>query len=418
MDRRDFLKLTSLAGFSLVTPIWARGAQAMGNHDGPFWVLVNAGGGWDPTSLCDPKGRRNEETPDPMNMYFTGDIGEAGRLRYAPVGNNAYFFDKYFRELLVINGIDSQTNGHSAGTRHTWSGRLAEGHPSFGALLAASTAPEKPMAMLTNGGYDFTAGLIGPSRVGDVGTLQQIAFPNRNSPDDANSEFHTPETWSRIAEASAARLERQRDAQHLPRERDAMSLLYTARASDNELSRLTDFLPDDLDNSGNPLRRQAQIAIAAFKAGLSVSANLDLGGFDTHGNHDESHIPRLEQLLDGVDFLMEEAERQNIRDDLIVAVGSDFGRTPGYNDNNGKDHWSITSMMFMGAGINGNRVIGSSDDGHRPYEIDPDTLETADNGGIRINPVHIHQAMRDLAGISEHELAVQFPLGAERLDLF
>ncbi len=197
-----------------------------------------------------------------------------------------------------------------------------------------------------------------------------------------------------------------------------MSLLYTARASDNELSRLTDFLPDDLDNSGNPLRRQAQIAIAAFKAGLSVSANLDLGGFDTHGNHDESHIPRLEQLLDGVDFLMEEAERQNIRDDLIVAVGSDFGRTPGYNDNNGKDHWSITSMMFMGAGINGNRVIGSSDDGHRPYEIDPDTLETADNGGIRINPVHIHQAMRDLAGISEHELAVQFPLGAERLDLF
>ncbi len=140
----------------------------MGNHDGPFWVLVNAGGGWDPTSLCDPKGRRNEETPDPMNMYFTGDIGEAGRLRYAPVGNNAYFFDKYFRELLVINGIDSQTNGHSAGTRHTWSGRLPEGHPSFGALLAASTAPEKPMAMLTNGGYDFTAGLIGPSRVGYV----------------------------------------------------------------------------------------------------------------------------------------------------------------------------------------------------------------------------------------------------------
>jgi hypothetical protein len=129
MDRRDFLKLAGLAGLSLVTPLGAltgkARAQAGGDYDGPLWVLVNAAGGWDPTSLCDPKGARTEEDPDRLNNFLADDIGESGRLRWAPVSNNEYFFEKYYRELLVVNGIDTETNGHDSGTRHTWSGRLS-----------------------------------------------------------------------------------------------------------------------------------------------------------------------------------------------------------------------------------------------------------------------------------------------------
>ena len=56
----------------------------------------------------------------------------------------------------------------------------------------------------------------------------------------------------------------------------------------------------------------------------------------------------MQRLLEGVDFLMEEIERQGLTDKVIVMIGSDFARTPWYNDGNGKDHWSITSMMLMG----------------------------------------------------------------------
>ena len=90
--------------------------------------------------------------------------------------------------------------------------------------------------------------------------------------------------------------------------------------------------------------------MSCFAAGVSVCANLSIGGFDTHGNHDTSHIPRLQQIIQAVTFAREEAERIGIADTNIV-VGSDFARTPYYNDGNGKDHWSISSMMMMGSDI-------------------------------------------------------------------
>ncbi len=421
MNRRDFLKLASFAGLAIAGPgIMPRPAYAAAEYNGPFWVLVNASGGWDPTSLCDPKGRRDELDTDPMNNYFADDIGQAGNLRYAPVGGIPAFFEKYHRRLCIINAVDTETNGHDSGSRHTWSGRLAEGHPSFGALVAGSTAYNLPMAFFSGGGYDYTAGLVAPTRVGNIDAVTRLAFPNHMDAGNPESGlYHTQATWDRIVTAQNDRLAMIGDTTTLPSERHAVGLLQAARLGDNELRRLTEFLPSDLDGSNNPLRRQAQLAVAAYRSGITAVANLNIGGFDTHGNHDQSHIPRMTQLLEGIDFLVEEAERQDVANDMIVVVGSDFGRTPGYNDGNGKDHWSITSMMVMGRGVPGNTVIGATDERHRPHNIDPATLQVVtDGGGIRIKPGHVHRALRKLGGLDTNPIAQMYPIGDEDLPLF
>jgi len=159
MDRRDFMKAAGLAGLSLTVPLGGKKAHAqdMGPYDGTFFVLVNAGGGWDPTSLCDPKGAVNAEDTDPMNHYLRDDIGTAGNIRYAPMADNQAFFDKHYSRLMVVNGVDTATNGHDSGSRHTWSGRLAEGFPSLGALMAASLAPVKPLKVPSSSPGSFTA---------------------------------------------------------------------------------------------------------------------------------------------------------------------------------------------------------------------------------------------------------------------
>lgn len=36
------------------------------------------------------------------------------------VANNRAFFERFYRDMLVINGIDTQTNSHDDGRRHTW----------------------------------------------------------------------------------------------------------------------------------------------------------------------------------------------------------------------------------------------------------------------------------------------------------
>ncbi|MCK6571919.1 DUF1501 domain-containing protein [Myxococcota bacterium] len=421
MDRRNFLKLCGGAGLALMTPVWMRGAKAQARDaeaGGPFWLFFHAGGGWDPTSLCDPKGAARAEDPDAMNHYLAADIETAGNLKYAPVAENAAFFQKHYRRLMVINGLDTQTNSHDAGTRHVWSGKLAEGYPSLAALIAATVAEERPMAFISNGGYDYTAGLIAPTRTGNIGVLNRIAFPNRIDGEPDGAPFHTDATWARINKYQEQRQPYLTGAVNLPKAQNSVSQLFVARMGQNEVKRLSEFLPETFEQ--DELKRQAQVAIAGFKAGISQAANLSTGGFDTHGNHDDSHFPRLQTLMAGVDFAWAEAERQGVADNLVIVVGSDFGRTPGYNSGNGKDHWSISSMLLMGKGIPGNRVVGVTDERHSPLPLDPKTLKPAASGGIRIEPRHVHYHLRKMAGLAGDPNAEQtFPLlGTEDLPLF
>ncbi|MBL9100732.1 MAG: DUF1501 domain-containing protein [Myxococcales bacterium] len=435
MDRRHFLSLASFAGLSVASldafgrPQSRPGILTGGRtpvsaaYKGPVYIMINAGGGWDPTSLCDPKGAASDMDPEAMNRsYLTKDIGTTpSGIKYAPLGsmdNPTYFqsfFEKFDKKLLVINGVDMATNGHDSGSRHTWSGRLAEGYPSFAALAAAVHGRDLPMSYLSFGGFDETMGEVARTRSGNTQALARIAYPDRMNPDDEASQFHSKASTDLILAAQNARKDRLLAREQLPRVQRAVGTMYASRTGSNELKKLQQYLPADLDQSGNPLLRQIQVAMAAYRAGITVAVNLEIGGFDTHGNHDDSHIPRLYQILEGLDFLDAEADRQEIGDNYVVLVGSDFGRTPGYNDTNGKDHWAITSVMAMGKGIKGGRVIGETTDRHDTKNIDPKTLKPADSG-IHIEPKHIHQNLRRLAGIESDELMQFYPLSIDAAD--
>jgi hypothetical protein len=378
------------------------------DYQGPCFIFISANGGWDPVQLCDPKGATSLEDPRRLSNYLEGDILSAGNIRFAPTGGNQVFFEKHYERVTVINGIDTQTNGHDSGSRYVFSGRLGEGYPSLAAMVAAAYDPGSPMAFLSFGGYDETNGHVARTRAGNVSALSRLAFPERSDPNNPESTHHSAATLERLAAVRAARDADLLGSSTLPREGRSMNTLFTARTGSNELALLQSFLPEDLDNTNNPLKRQSQLVLAAYRAGICISANLALGGFDTHGNHDTQQQNALQRLLEGVDFLWEEAVRQNVSERIVVVVGSDFGRTPQYNDQRGKDHWAITSMMLLGAGIPGNRVVGQTDEGHVPIEVDPLTLDPG--AGLRIEPVHIHRSLRQLAKINGSDLDALYPL--------
>ena len=61
--------------------------------------------------------------------------------------------------MLVINGVDAQTNSHTVGIVHNWSGRNSEGYPTTTALLAAHYAPDLlTVPYLNFGGYSRHGG--------------------------------------------------------------------------------------------------------------------------------------------------------------------------------------------------------------------------------------------------------------------
>ena len=65
------------------------------------------------------------------------------------------------------------------------------------------------------------------------------------------------------------------------------------------------------------------VAVAGFKTGLAVAANLSIGGFDTHGNHDGGHIPLMGNLLAGIDLVWTEITNAGLAGKVVIAVGSD-----------------------------------------------------------------------------------------------
>ena len=118
----------------------------------------------------------------------------------------------------------------------------------------------------------------------------------------------------------------------------------------------------------------------------------------------------IPEFLAGIDHVLKRAEELRIRDKLVVVIQSEMGRTPNYNKGQGKDHWSIGSIMFLGPGIRGNRVIGKTDDEQFLVPIDPQSLSLNKEAGVRVRPEHIHQALRSFAGIADHEFSKKFPL--------
>ena len=430
LDRRDFLKLASCVGLSVVAPhawggkdlSYGRRGIAVDAYTGTFFLLFHAGGGYDPTHLCDPKPANGPNDPNPVTniqeVATTGNISYPANFPAEIYDPNALgvgqfiptFFERYADRLTCINGLDMQTNGHDTGTQAMWTGRLTEGAPSLGAYLAGTFNSALPMAFLAFGGFTETAGVAPRTRAGNLGALARLAYPTRSNPDDELSTFHSSRALELIDEAQWHRDQAIISGQGLPKIRASASTLFESRAGSNELQRLQEFLPDELPQDG--LQQQVVVALAAYRAGISVSANLSVGGFDTHGDHDASQIPALEQLLAGIDYAMTEAGRQGIGDRIVIIVGSDFGRTPGYNDGNGKDHWPITSMLFMGQGIQGNRVVGATTENHDAYGITPDLqIDTSEDPALKILPGHVHSAIRDKYALGDaNPLAQLAPL--------
>ena len=416
MHRRNWLKVLAAAGLGYVAPVGHRslaGAEESSDgepYEGPYYVVFNAAGGWDTTYLMDPKGINGIN-----RLYKEGDILTQGNHRLAPNAehieggmSNEDFFRKHGNDLAVLNGLDYSVNNHSPCSRYMATGKLDSlAYPTFAALVAACKGPEAPLAFLTFGNYSATGNLVAMARVPYLNSLSRLANAD-GVQGNARTPYHDDFVTDRIERALQEQMQARIKTARLPRIERSQSLLYAAQINSKALQRVTPYIPKT--SPKERLSRQADIALAAFKAGVCVSANLSIGQFDSHANNDPDQMKLLPELLAGVDYLLAKSEELKIRERMVVIIQSEMGRTPNYNQGDGKDHWSIGSIMFMGQGIAGNRVIGATNDEQFLRPIDPKTLEIDEEKGVRVRPEHIHTALREFAGIEAHPFSQQYPL--------
>jgi uncharacterized protein (DUF1501 family) len=415
--RRNFLKCCTAVGLGLAAPVTSIAApraderRELPPYPGPYYLVLNASGGWDTTLLMDPKGVGGIN-----RLYTAAQIQQQGRHRFAPTEehrqgglSNEAFFASFGHELLVVNGLDYSVNNHSPCSRYMATGKLDSlAYPTFAALVAACQGPDCPLAFLTFGNYSATGNLVAMSRVPYLPSLQRIANADAIE-GNPKAPYHDEFALSRIEQALAERRTARQQSALLPRSQRAESMLYAAQVNSKALSRVVPFIPKEIPKQR--IAQQAEIALASFRAGVCVSANLSIGQFDSHANNDTDQLKLIPELLEGVAGLLRRAEELQIRERLVVIIQSEMGRTPNYNSGNGKDHWSIGSIMFLGPGIRGDRVIGGTDDGQFAIKVNPQTLQLQPTDGQLIRPEHIHEALRQYAGIHQHPASRRFPLG-------
>ncbi|MCL2625947.1 MAG: DUF1501 domain-containing protein [Cystobacterineae bacterium] len=434
MDRRTFLK--AVGSFAVLLPWVGQKAFAQSpRYQGPFLLCINAGGGWDTTMFFDPKSAyiNNNGVSTIVNRSYT-QPETLGRFSYAPVPfeqstttglvtlhSPQTFLTRHGNRLLVINGVDAQTNAHQVGEQIVWSGHIASAYPSIGALLAAkaSQSLDLPCAYLVNnGGYTRTLGLV-PLSQANTSNISSIAYegyfrgatPSASTPEP---NLFSPKTSQRIREANERRIAQLNQQLSMPASKKALKRYNEAVLTQNGLAPLAAQLSSlnttiarlrpGAANTGsiNTVLQQANLALCGFSVGTTVSASISFGGFDTHSTNDTNQQLRLGLLFVLIEHILNQAEVMGLSDQLYVVVGSEFARTPFYNAQNGKDHWNVTSLMAFGPQIQGGRVVGATKDNLYPdYVSRSDPSQRADpSNGIVLKPWHVHRELRRVLGLS------------------
>jgi hypothetical protein len=473
MYRRDFVKLSSLAGLSVFLPgtlATSAGAQEAGTWDGPYFLHMHASGGWDPTLFCDGKTTASGSTPEYQNRVVTGveNVGPDGFK--IPVPTQTAEGDYYLRvnqgadiiehpldfftrqnlggnRFLVFNGVDTQTNNHETGVQGLACGHNDVELPALAALFAGAAAQQKniPLAFLAHGQYNRTGDVVGVSRFpGDkVGLL---AEPFRASSGDEKL-LVSDVAAQRIAQLREQRLALLQKEVSLPRNKRTLQAMIDASKGGTTLTLLkelageegpsfdsmrpfladatVDYLAQEQNGTsrfqqlGGPL----EVLLRCFAKGVSAGATFAQGGFDTHDNHDVNQQNAMGAFVARLRYVLVRAQQLGIIDKLYVLVTSDFGRTPKYNTGNGKDHWNVTSAMLMGPGITGGRAIGRTDEGQKAMRVAKgdvsQVLPQDDRDGARIFPAHVHAALRSAIGVDKAAFISGFPLPTieNKLDL-
>ncbi len=149
----------------------------------------------------------------------------------------------------------------------------------------------------------------------------------------------------------------------------AISLMGNARVHDAfALDKVT---PKQLDRYGrHSYGWSLLMARRLVESGVRL-VQVNLGNNETWDTH-QSAFPNLKNFLlppmdQAVSALIEDLDASGLLKDTLVVMGSEFGRTPKISKLSavalpGRDHWGhVQSLLLAGGGIQGGRVIGSSD---------------------------------------------------------
>lgn len=391
-----FTRRQLLAGGAALGATSLLGARARAAAPPKNLVVLLAFGGWDTMRVFDPKpGIEGVHQP-------TGHLAWHGALPIwvpydAPAVND--FFFAHGDDVCVINGINARSIAHVDCLRRMLTGSTAKGAPDLGAIAAHALGQASPIPYLLLGerGLPGSLGHLA-ARVGLTGQIATLIDPaSARVPLDRADRSHD--------DAVEAYLQRRALAAGPAALRDVRDPLDEYLQARTRAASMRGTALDWAALAHGTLATTLGGAADAIEAGFSRSVLVDSGiDWDTHVGDDSQNaffvalFDELGRFLDRLRSTAGEADGATLLDETLVVVMSEMGRTPRYNGARGRDHWPYTSMMVMGGGVAGGRVLGGTDERLIGVPVDLDS-GAPDPGGESLAAASVVAGLLGTLGI-------------------
>lgn len=357
--RRDFLSIVACATLGVTVSHRTRAHAAAAPKELSFdtsVITVFMRGGMSHIDTFDPKPGREEQGPNGVvRTNIAGIVFGQGLERLAAMADR----------LAILRSVSTTTADHVSGwyiARTSYRPTNLIRHPSFGSNFLRETGYDGdiPGFVLignanTHPGSGFLDSTYAPASIVDPESalpagISEIDFYKRlllSTHVDAalRARYDDPlvKSYDRMY-ARAVRLLGSSgiEAFDLKKEPQSMHELYGASA----------------------FSKGCLLARRLVESGVRV-VDIDFDGWDTHNAmYGPSDFPsRVQQFDRGLSALLGDLEERGLLDTTLVAVVTEFGRSPRINANRGRDHHpAVFSCLLAGAGVKRGVVHGASDE--------------------------------------------------------
>lgn len=371
------------------------------------FLFVFCPGGWDVVGVFAPV---FNETTDHFGEDVLGTVG-GFQITDSPTRPSVRsFFENWGDQTCLINGMQVPSVAHDVCTLLTMTGVTARGLDDWVSVVAAQSVEEYLVPNIHIAGPLFPVRFGSASvRVGAYGQLGELI---------KGESLVSSDQAIKIPPANVEALEeafiRQRVNRWASNARPGAATDFGAYEQ-IALDRAEKIGPHAEGLSvagGGDFASLVDVALYALTSNLSRTAMVAYGAggngiWDTHANNDAQDA-LFEELFRVLGETMNTLEATpgsgggSLLDETTVVVLSEMGRTPQRSASGGKDHWTWTSAMLIGSGVQGGKTIGTWNDDLSGSAVDLASGETTSEGVV-LGPGHLGATILALADIDPNE---------------
>ncbi|MBE7498075.1 MAG: DUF1501 domain-containing protein [Verrucomicrobiaceae bacterium] len=369
MARRDFMMRTAQTalGVTVMPALNLRAAGSTGPGTPGFGKAKNViflwmGGGMTHIDTWDPKTGSTKGPTDPIKAKGGIDYLGGTMEKMAAVSD----------KITIVRSMSSKTGVHESGTYIMKTGYEPRGtivHPNLGAwashFLGRIKGVTLPDSVVVNSGSAYPGAGFFPPALSPIPISNPETGLQNIRPTTSDGQFQKRiSLMDEFDSAFRKKFQSEEVKAYTEFYDETMKLMKSEDLKAFDLSQESAATREKFGR--NQFGQGALLARRLVQSGVRF-VEVQSGGWDMHNNIDQALGTTTANMDSVFAALIEDLASNGLLESTLVVMGSEFGRTPDINENEGRDHYPLAySTVFAGGGVKAGFVYGATDkDGRR-----------------------------------------------------